>query len=616
MKRTSPLRKTALSAATVALFLAAACGTRADEPGLTRSWAIAECGRPLYDEGMDHFPYVKPDAPKGGRVVLTAYGTFDTLNYYIEQGSEWPEGIGLTTDQLMVGSGDELDAYYGLVAESVEYPADKSWIIFNLRPEARYHDGTPITAADFKFAFDTIKQHGRPFLRSFYADIESADVLDDHRIKFTFKTRNNMKPLTVAAGTEPLPQKWWSTRDITKPIMEPPLTSGPYRIKALDPGRSVTYERVKDYWAADLPVNRGRYNFDEIRYDYYRDDAAQFEAFKAGKADFWTETSVQRWMTQYDIPQVRDGRILKRTAPNNEPRGIGGYWINTRRPQFADLRVRRALGYLYDFATLQRTLLFGKFKRIKSYFPNSDYGAKGPPTPEELAVLDPYKDQLPPEVLTQAYEPPRTDGSGRIRENQRKALALFKEAGWVLKAGRLVRADTGEQMRLEILTGYPEWQRLSGQFIDNMRQTGIEASVRLIDSAQWVERGNSFDFDLMTGRLNFFPPPGPELRSYFDSGEADEPGSANLMGIRSPVVDALVEQIIATSDCERKKVITRALDRVLLWNETTIPSYYNDEVWFAHWDKFGWPERSPRYGIGFPDTYWMKPSAATSAESR
>ncbi len=612
----SACSRTAGAAAGTALLAALLGGAPADagETDLTRSWAIAECGRPLYDESMDHLPYVNPDAPKGGSVVLTAYGTFDTINYYIEQGSEWPEGIGLTTDQLMVGSGDELDAYYGLVAESAEYPDDKSWIVFTLRPEARYHDGTPITAADFKFAFDTIKQHGRPFLRSFYADIESAEVLDDHRIRFTFKTRNNMKPLTVAAGTEPLPERWWSTRDITKPIMTPPLTSGPYRIKALDPGRSITYERVKDYWAADLPINRGRFNFDEIRYDYYRDDAAQFEAFKAGKADLWTETSVQRWMTQYDIPQVRDGRILKRTAPNNEPRGIGGYWINTRRPQFADLRVRRAIGYLYDFETLQRTLLFGKFKRIKSYFPNSDYGASGPPTPEELAVLDPYKDRLPPEVLAQAYEPLRTDGSGRIRDSQRKALALFKEAGWVLKGGRLVRGDTGEQMRLEILTGYPEWERLSGQFIDNLRQTGIDASIRLIDSAQWVERGDNFDFDVMTGRLNFFPPPGPELRSYFASGEADVPGSANLMGIRSPVVDDLVEQIIATPDCERKKVITRALDRVLLWGETTVPSYYNDEVWFAHWDKFGWPERSPRYGIGFPDTYWMKPEATTNAQ--
>jgi microcin C transport system substrate-binding protein len=583
---------------------------------ITETWAFSECGKPLYADGFEHWPYANPDAPKGGRVVLSAFGSFDTLNYYVQVGAEWPDGIGMTTDGLMVGSGDELDAYYGLIAKSAEYPEDKSWIVFNIRPEARYHDGTPITAGDFKFAFDTIKEHGRPFLKAFYQDIESAEVLDDQRIKFVVKTRDSIKPLAIAAGTEPLPRHYWAARDITKVTMEPPLGSGPYRVKTIDPGRSITYERVKDYWAADLPVNRGLYNFDEIRYDYYRDDSAEFEAFKAGRVDFWGELDVHRWMTSYDIPQVNDGRIKLRTLPYLTPVGIRGYWINTRRPQLSDVKVRRALGHLYDFEALQRTLLFGKFKRVKSYYPNSDYGASGPPTPEELAILEPYREQLPPEVLSQAYEPPKTDASGQIRDNQRKALALFKEAGWLLEDGKLVSAQTGEQLRVEVLTAYPTWERESGQFIENMRRTGIDASLRFIDSAQWTERGDSFDFDVMTGGLNFFPPPGPELRSYYGSAAADEHGSANLTGIKSPVVDALIEQLIATNDCEQKKAVTRAIDRVLLWSEATIPAWYRDEIWIAHWDKFEWPERGPKYGTGFPNTYWIKPEASEKAEAQ
>lgn len=595
----------ALLAVTLLAAVGASDGAIADE-AVTKTWAMAECGVPLYADGIEHFPYVNPDAPKGGSITLTEYGTFNTLNPYILQGEEWPSGIGLITDGLMVGSGDEIDSYYGLLAESAEYPADKSWIIFNMRPEARYHDGTPITAGDIKFAFDTIKDHGRPFLQSFYADIESVDVLDDHRVRFNVKTRDNMKPLVIAAGTEPLPRHWWATRDISKPILEPTLGSGPYRIASLEPGRTITFERVDDYWAKDLPVNVGRFNFDTIRYDFYRDDSAEFEAFKAGKADFRTEDSVKRWMTGYDIPQVKDKRIILRTLANESPRGIGGYWINTRRPQFADVRVRRAIGYLYDFETLQRTLLYDKYTRIKSYFPNSEYAASGPPTAEELAILEPFKDQLQPQVMAEAYEPLTTDGSGRIRDSQRKALALFREAGWELKGGKLVSVETGEQMRVEILTGYPEWERISGVFVNNMRQTGIDASIRLVDSAQWTKRGDDFDFDFMTGRLNFFPPPGPELRSYFKASEASVRGSANLMGIQDPVIDALIEQIIDTKDCEKKTQTTRALDRVLLWGETTVPTFYNDETWVAQWDKFAWPERKPRYGTGFLDTYWMK----------
>lgn len=328
--------------------------------------AMAEFGEPLYKGGFEYWPYANPDAPKGGKIVLADFGSFDSLNPYILQG-DWPSSIGFIADGLTIGSDDELSTAYPLIAESFEYPEDKSWIVFNLRPEAQYDDGVKTTAADVKFAFETIKAHGRPFLKSFYEDIETCEVLSDHQVKFGMKTRNNMKPIMVAAGIAPLPRHYWESRDISKPTLEPPLGNSGYKITKVEAGRSITYERVKDYWAADLPVNRGLGNFDEIRYDFYRDDTVQFEAFKAGRVDFRDETSAQRWMTQYDFPQLKAGKVIARAVPNETPRGMGAYFFNIRRPQLQDVGVRRAIIHLYDFETIQRSLLFGKYKRIKSY---------------------------------------------------------------------------------------------------------------------------------------------------------------------------------------------------------------------------------------------------------
>jgi microcin C transport system substrate-binding protein len=576
------------------------------EESTTKTQALVEFGEPLYAGGFDHWPYANPDAPKGGRIVLadTSGDSFDSLNMYPLQG-EVPQSIGLIYDTLMIGSGDELSSAYPLIAEQAEYPEDKSWIAFDLRTGPRYDDGVPITAADFKFAFDTIKQHGRPFLRSFYEDVEACEAESDSRVKFTFKTRNNMKPLLVVAQMEPAPRHYWASRDISKPTLEPPLGSSSYKISAVAPGRSITYARVKDYWGEDLPVNRGTGNFDEIHYDFYRDDTVEFEAFKSGRIDYRGETSAQRWVTGYDLPQVREGKIVKREVPNETPRGMGSFFFNVRRPQLQDIRVRRAIVRLYDFETTQRTLLFGKYKRIKTYFPNSDFGAEGPPKPEEIAVLEPFKDKLAPEVTTQAYELPVSDGSGNNRESLRMALALFKEAGWDLQGGKLIKRGTAEQLALEIMTADPQAERLSGPFVQNLRRAGINASIRFIDSAQWTNRIDDLDFDVWTGRLNFFPPPGPELRSYFGSQAADQRGSANSTGIKDPVIDALIEQIIAAKDLETLKVTTRALDRVLLWGEYAIPTFYNDQFWIAYWNKFGYPERKPKYSVGFPGTWWM-----------
>lgn len=574
---------------------------------VTKTWAIAEFGEPLYGPDMPHWPYAEPEAPKGGQVTLGAYGTFDSLNPYILRG-QWPAGIGLIGDSLMVGSADELSSAYGLIAETVEYPEDRSWIVFNLRDEARWHDGTPITAGDFAYAFDVIREHGRPFLKSFYEDVGSVEVLGDHRLKFTFETRDTMKPLMAVAGLSPLPRHWWEQpgRDITKTTLAPTLGSGPYRIKSVDPGRSITYELVDDYWARDLNVSRGLNNIREIRYDYYLDDAVLFEAFLAGRIDFRQENRAQRWTNAYDRPEVKDGRIVKRVIPDNTPRGTRGMMMNLRRPQFQDVRVRKALAYLYDFEWVQKNILYGQYQRVESWFPNSEFGADGKPTQAEIRILQKYQDELAPEVLTEDFTPPSNEGTGNIRNNQRVALRLFKEAGWELKGGKLVDAR-GRQFRIEILLGSPTLVRVVEPYVQNLKRTGIEASVRIVDTAQYGVRTDEFDFDMLPVTFNFFPPPGTEQRSYFGSDAADVRGSANYAGIRNPVVDRLIEELIQARDLETLAATNRALDRVLLWNWYMVPEYYADEFWIAYWNKFDQPQRLPKYGTGFPATWWVEP---------
>ena len=605
--RLAPLALAPLALVPLALTLALArpaAAAESDADGITKTWAIAEFGEPLYKDGIEHWPYVDPNAPKGGKIVLGAFGTFDSFNTVVLKG-EFPSSIGIISDGLMASSGDELMSAYGLIAETAEYPADKSWIVFNLRPEARYDDGVPIVAEDFCFAFDTYKEHGRPLIKTFYEDLESCEALSPHRVKFTARTTGSMKPLVAAAGFSPMARHFWEERDVTKTTLDPPPASGAYRIAEVDPGRAITYERVPDYWGADLPVNRGLNNFDEIRYEYYRDDTVMFEAFKAGEIDFRSENSAKRWVTEYDFPAVQREQVVKRIEPNERPRGLGGYFFNLRRPQFQDPKVREAINYLYDFEAIQRTLLYGQYKRVKSFFPNSDYGASGPPTEAELAILEPFRDRLPPEVFAEAFEPPATDGSGRIRANLRRALALFDEAGYALQDGTLIKEATGEQLSFEILTDSPEIRRLTLPFIENLRRAGIDASLRFMDVAQWRNRIDQRDFDIYTARNNFFPPPGTELQVYFGCAPPNAPEMGNRAGFCNPVADALIAQVSEAGDLETLKATTRALDRVLLWNFKVIPQFYPDEVWVADWNRFGYPERRPKYGLGFPGSWWI-----------
>ena len=569
---------------------------------ITKTWAVAEFGEPLYKDGIEHWPYANPDAPKNGSIVLGAFGSFDSLNSYILKGT-YPNSISLTSDSLMTGSADELSVVYGLIAETVEFPEDKSWAVFNLRPEAKFSDGEPIRAKDFVFAFDTIRTHGRPFLKSFYEEIESVEAVDDLKLKFTFTTKGSMKPLLAAAGMSPLPSAYWADKDISKTTLDPSPSSSAYKVASLEPGRSITYERVEDYWAKDLAVSRGLNNFNTIRYDYYRDLEVMVEAFKSGEIDFRSENSSKRWATAYEIEDVDNGNIILATPPDNQPQGIQAFMMNARRAPFDDQRVRKAFNFLYDFEATRRTILYNQYERINSYFPNSEFGSSGAPTPEEVSVLEPYRDQLAPEVFTEAYQSPVTDGSGRNRKQVREALKLFKEAGWNLSEGKLVK--DGKQMKVEILLNSAGTQRVHALFIQAMKKVGIDAEFRVVDTSQYQVRTDDFDFDIVSVRFNFFPPPGPELRSYYGTEAADERGTGNYFGIKNPVVDAIIEEVIAAPTLEDLQVRTRVLDRVLLSLDHVVPQFYNDIFRLAYWNRFGQPETKPKYGTGFPGTWWI-----------
>ena len=448
----------------------------------------------------------------------------------------------------MVGSGDELASAYGLLASSAEIPADKSWIIFNMRPEATFDNGTPITAADIEKSFNTIKEHGRPFLKSFYDEVSGVEVINDHKIKFTFTTTDTMKPLMKVAGLSPISVEYWKDKDISKTYLTPQPSSSAYYISKVDAGRSITYKRVENYWGKDLAVNKGLNTFETIRYDYYRDLEVMLEAFKAGDIDFRSENSSKRWATAYNIEEVENEEIILATPADNTPQAIQAYFFNLRRAPFDDHNVRQGINLLYDFETIKRTILYNQYDRINSYFPNSEYGASGKPSAEELAVLEPFRDQLAAEVLNDEFISPISDGSGRNRKQLREALAHFNAAGWELQNGKLLK--DGKQMGLELLLVQPDGQRIAAPFLQNLKKAGIDMSVRIVDSAQYQVRVDDFDFDLISARLNFFPPPGPELRSYYGSDAADERGSANMAGIKNPVADQLIEKIISIFLCQ------------------------------------------------------------------
>jgi microcin C transport system substrate-binding protein len=578
--------------------------------------ALSMYGDLKYGPSFTHFEYANPDAPKGGEIKLAAIGTFDSFNPYILKGVP-AAGIGNTFDTLMVQSDDEPFSEYGLVAETVETPPDRSWVIFNLRPEARFHDGSPMTADDVIWTFDTLRAKGHPRFRSYYGKVARAEKLAERRVRFTFSPGDNRELPLILGQLPVLSRAYWSTRAFERTTLEAPLGSGPYRLDpaAFEPGRFVVYRRVKDYWAASLPVRAGRDNFDTIRYDYYRDGSIALEAFKAGQYDFRLENAAKQWATGYASPALAAGLFRKEEIRNELPTGMQGYIFNTRRELFADRRVREALGYAFDFEWTNRTLFYGAYTRTASYFSNSELASRGVPTDRELAVLEPYRGRVPDSVFTREYRPPVSDGSGFIRQNLLTAVALLKQAGWVVRDMRLVNATSGALFEFEILLADPAFERITLPFVKNLEHLGIRARPRTVDAAQYQKRVETFDFDMIVHAWGESLSPGNEQFDYWTSASFNVPGSENTAGIHDPVVDELVALLVAAPDRQGLIDRTRALDRVLLWGFYVIPHWHIQSFRVASWDKFGRPAITPKYNLPL-DAWWIDPAKAEALTRR
>jgi microcin C transport system substrate-binding protein len=576
--------------------------------------AIAMHGEPKYKPGFKHFDYANPDAPKGGEVRFGAIGGFDTFNQFIIKGRA-AAGIGGIYDSLMVSSADEPFTEYGLLAENMETPADRSWVEFRLRPNARWHDGKPVTVDDVIFTFNILREKGAPFYRLYYGSVDKAAKTGERTVKFTFKPGENRELPLILGQLTVLPKHYWETRDFDKTTLEPPLGSGAYKIDSFEPNRSITYRRVPDYWGKDLPVNVGRNNWDVIRYDYFRDQVVVLEAFKAGAYDIRVENGAKNWATAYDIPALKTGALKKEAIPNNRTQGMQGWAFNMRRPMFQDRRVREAIGYAFDFEWTNKTLAYDQYTRSRSYWNNSDLESKGLPSPEELKLLEPWRGQIPDEVFTKEYNPPKTDGTGNIRDNLRKAAALLKEAGWSVKAGKLVNDKTGQPLSFEILLQDPTYERTTLPFAKNLERLGIDARVRTVDTAQYQRRTDDFDFDMTLDSWGQSESPGNEQRDMWTSHAADEKGSRNSTGLKSKAVDALVEAIIAAPDRRSLVERTHALDRVLQWEFLVVPQFHISVDRVAYWDRFGRPAVTPKQGvqIGF---WWIDKAKAATLDQR
>ena len=574
--------------------------------------AIAMHGEPKYGPDFQHFDYVNPDAPKGGSLRTASRGTFDSFNPFI------PKGNAVSTrsiETLLTSSADEAFTEYGLIAESMEVPDDRSWVIFNLNPKARWHDGVPITADDVVWSFETLLTQGRENYRTYYGSVDKVEKLAERRVKFQFKEQEN-RELPLIVGQLPiLPKHYWETKEFGSTTLEPPLGSGPYRIKDFEPGRYVVYERVADYWGADLPVNRGQNNFDTQRVDFFLDDTAIRLALKSQDVDFRFENQAKAWASDYDVPAVEKGHLIKQSVRHQLPTGMQAFVMNSRRPIFADLRVRKALGYAFDFEWTNKQLFYSQYTRTESYFSNSELAATGKPQGEELEILERYRDQLPAEVFGEPIRPPKSDGSGHIRKNLRAALKLLAEAGWTVQDLKLVNEQTGEQMKFEILLVSQAFERIVLPFTSNLSRLGIEAKVRLVDQTQYVNRVRAFDFDMIVSGWGQSESPGNEQRSFWGSYSADTPSGRNLVGIKSPVIDELIELIVQAPDRESLVARTRVLDRVLLAGYYVIPNWHIQSDRILYWDKFSRPDIPVKAGV-VVSRWWYDEAKASALEAK
>ena len=579
-----------------------------------KSHAIAMHGWPKYPPDFPHFDYVNPDAPKGGTLRLSATGTFDTFNPYNAKGAAG-SGAALATEPLMTSSADEPFTEYGLLAESIEVPEDRSWIIFHLRPEARWHDGEPVTAEDVAFSFRILVEQGAPLFRFYYQSVENVEVLDRDSVKFTFAESENRELPLILGQIPVLPKHYWETRDFTAATLEPPLGSGPYRVASFEPGRYVEVERVEDYWGKDIAIARGRHNYDRIRYEYFRDRTITRQALKAGRIDFFSENSAKEWATAFNVPAVEAGALVKEKFLNQSSGGMQAFYMNTRRPIFQDSRVRRALAYAFDFEWTNRNIYYSQYEQPESFYAPTELASSGLPKDEELEILERYRGRVPDEVFTTVYEAPKTDGSGWPRDSLRTAFRLLAEAGWVVRDLKLVNAETGEPLRFEFLYGSQAQERVLLPFLRNLQRLGIDVRMRLVDTSQYINRFRAFDFDMMIFNNAQSLSPGNEQREQWGSVAADQPGSRNLAGIKDPVVDELIELVISAPTRESLIQRTRALDRVLLWGHYVIPQLIAPYDRILYWDKFGRPEITPLRGPS-PDYWWIDPDKKRNLDDR
>lgn len=580
------------------------------------SHGLAMHGEAKYPQGFANFDYVNPKAPKGGELKLAARDTFDTLNPFTLKGIA-AANLSYTLDTLMVKSADEPFTMYGLVAESVETPPDRSWVVFRLRPEAKFHDGTPMTAEDVAWTFETLRSKGNPFYRFYYAGVAKTTVVDKRTVRFDFAAGGNREMPMILGELPVLSKAYWAKRDFEKTTLTPPLGSGPYKIALVDQGRSLTYERVKDYWARDLNVNRGLHNFDRIRIDYYRDDTVALEAFKAGEYDWRLETTARFWATEYTFPAAQEGRVRVEKIPHMQSTGMQGFAFNLRRPLFSDARVRRALNYAYNFELANKQLFHGQYTRTRSYFSNSELASSGLPAGRELEILEKYRAKLPSELFTREFAPSfyaedagsQDPYSKALRSNLREALALLKDAGWVVGSDGLLKNAKGEGFEFEILLYNPAFERISLPFAKNLEKLGIKATVRTVDATQYENRMKDFDYDVTVAVFGQSQSPGNEQRDFWGSESAATSGGRNIIGIKDPVVDELVGGVIAAPDRVELVARTRALDRVLLWGFYLVPNWHIRYHRVSWWDKFGKPKTDPPYDLVI-ESWWYAPGKA------
>lgn len=579
---------------------------------VTTSYGFSVLGKMKYPADFKHLDYVNPNAPKGGTFRAASLGTFDSLNSYILLGST-PLALFGSPDRetLMARSGDEEATQYGLIAQSITYPDDLSWVEYKLRPEARWHDGQPITVRDVLFTMDFLMTKGNPVYRARYPSLLKVVQTGPRSVRFIFSDKYNRTEVLNAGDTPILAEHWYKTHDITKPSLVPALASGPYKITKVVAGRSVILTRVKDYWGRKLPINVGRYNFDAYRIDFYRDSAAQFEAFMAGDFDFRLETSPATWATGYNRPAVKNGWIKRDAVPVKTAGAFTGLDFNERRAKFRDPRVREAIGYTLDFGFLNRVFFYNMYTRDRSYFPKSRYEATGLPSPAELRLLEPWRAQLDPRVFTTVYDPPALDGSWPSRRaNLLKGRALLRQAGYVVRGGRLVSATTGQPLAIEFLLNDPSYQNMVGTVVKNLNQLGVDAYITLSDPTEYSKRTVSqHDFDVIIWPgLPVSAAPGAELSSQFLSSAAQARGGGNVRGIKSPIVDQLVNILVNNPDMSAKLAAGRALDRVLTWGFYSVPLYRLPTIDIAYWDKFGRPAIEPNtLGLGLPSEWWVDP---------